>query len=211
MSAVPVLDAIRRHMADHHADAPGVDRWRASLDRIEPASPGAFPPGPHARHLDAVIGRLCSSPTASLAAVGRALAEADGSLEWRVDDGRYYPPGAGVSESYRSGNMHTVLAEGDDLAMGLFLLTPEVDYLDHAHAAPELYVDLTGGSDWRFAHGDWVPVAAGSTVFNEPHAVHATRTGRTPWLSFWAWLGDIDQPCRVVPAPSPRPATTVDP
>ena len=39
---------------------------------------------------------------------------------------------------------------------------------------------------------------AGSVVWNDPGRVHATRSGTRPWLSFWAWLDHIDDPCEVV-------------
>ncbi len=37
--------------------------------------------------------------------------------------------------------------------MGLFVIAPHVLYRDHAHAAPELYLPLTGPHGWRFAPG----------------------------------------------------------
>jgi len=94
---------------------------------------------------------------------------------------------------------------GDDFTMGLFLLLPNVEYRDHRHPAPELYLNLTGPTQWRFDGGDWAEHHAGSIVWNPPERVHATRTGARPWLSFWAWLSDTDQPCEMVDLPDAAP------
>lgn len=103
-----------------------------------------------------------------------------------------------MSESYRVGNMHAPLLSGRDVAMGLFLLTPDVDYLDHRHAAPEFYLNLSGPTRWRFDFGPWDELSADSIVWNDPGRIHAMQTGHRPWMGVWAWLSDIDEPCEVV-------------
>jgi quercetin dioxygenase-like cupin family protein len=189
------------HLRAHHGARPEVVAFEDRLRAVASYTAAEAMAGPHAAGLAAAVGELCASSESTLSAVGVALAEHGDRLCWRVDDGAYYAPDAPVGDGYRLGNMHAVLAEGDDFAMGLFLLTPDVDYLDHRHAAPELYLNLTGPSRWRFGFGSWQEMPAGSVVWNHAGRIHATRSGTRPWLSFWAWLDHIDEPCEVVPSP----------
>lgn len=196
-----VVHAITRYLQAEHHDAPGVGELLIKLATARTPARSSHGSPAHPAALSVVLDEITGADDVALAAIGATLLSAGPVLEWRVDDGRYYAPGAAVSDSYRLGNMHTVLREGPDVAMGLFLLTSDVDYLDHRHRAPEFYLNLTGGSQWRFDFGPWQVMDAGSVVWNETNAVHATRTGSRPWLSLWAWLADIDQPCEVVPHP----------
>jgi len=197
-----VVEAIVSYLRVRHAEEPAValllDRLREAGSCVD-RSPA---PPRHDHELADVLNRLSWVEDELLAEVGRAIRDAAESLAWQVDDGQYYSSRAPVSDSYRRGNMHSILAEGDDFVMGLFLLLPKVDYLDHRHEAPEFYLNLTGPTLWRFDFGAWLEMPAGSAVWNGPGRVHATRTGPSPWLSFWAWLRDIDQLCEVVEAPS---------
>ncbi len=195
---VAVLDAVECYLRVRHGEDIGAVRLLNRLGDARPASSGPPIAPIHDRSLATALARLCGSGDDLLAEVGRAIRTCGPLFEWRVDDGLYYPPGAPISGTYRDGNMHTILAEGDDFAMGLFLLEPQVDYLDHRHAAPEFYLNLTGPTDWRFDFGAWLQLPAGSVLWNDPGRVHATRTGAEPWLSLWAWLSDVDQPCEVL-------------
>jgi quercetin dioxygenase-like cupin family protein len=136
-----------------------------------------------------------------LARIAEEVAGAAGLLPWRLERGEYYLPGAAVSDSYRDGNMNATLLAADDFVMGLFLLVPGVDYLDHRHAAPEFYLNLTGPSSWRFNFGDWEVHSSGSVLWNDPGRIHALRTNDDPWLSVFAWLSDVDKPCEIVRDP----------
>jgi len=193
-----VVNAISSYLQSRNLTDAGVELLIAKLAIASPLSTGKYPPPAHLSHLEVTLNEIRGAADRRLAAIGNAIHKAADGIEWRVDDGDYYRHGAGVSDSYRCGNMHAVLAEGDDFAMGLFLLTSGVDYLDHRHQAPELYLNLTNGSRWRFDFGTWRDMPAGSVLWNEPAAVHATRTTDSPWLSVWAWFSDVDQPCEVV-------------
>lgn len=195
-----IIDAVVSHVR-HIGDDPVVERLIRCVETVDVCAAPRSGPSPHRAELSQGVSNIRAAADDSLAAIGRAIADAGPYLEWVVDDGLYYLPGAQVSESYRLGNMNTTLATGDDVIMGLFFLRPDVDYLDHRHAAPEFYLNLTGPSRWRFDFGPWHELAAGSMLWNEPGQVHAVRTGPAPWLSFWAWLSDIDQPCEVVTEP----------
>lgn len=196
-----VVDAIVSYLHVRHADEPAA---KLLLDRF--AQVGACietPPKPpqHVDELADASRQICAASDEALARIGHAIRAEAASLTWTIDDGNYYSGRAPISDSYRRGNMHALLANGDDFAMGLFLLVPGVDYLDHRHEAPEFYLNLTGPSQWRFDFGPWTSMPAGSIIWNGPGQVHATRTGDRSWLSFWAWLQDIDELCEVVDPP----------
>ena len=197
-----VVKAIATYLQAEHSGDAGVGRFLDRLDAV--GSPVvASPTKPrHAKELADALVQLCAAEDEMLAEIGRSIRDAASGLDWRVDDGQYYAAGAPVGDGYRHGNMHVVLADGDDFAMGLFMLVPGVDYLDHRHKAPEFYLNLTGPSVWRIEFGQWVEMSAGSVVWNGPEQVHATRSGGSPWLSVWAWLSDVDQVCEVVEEPS---------
>ena len=44
----------------------------------------------------------------------------------------------------------------DQIAAGFLLLGPDITYPDHHHIAEELYVPLTGGTEWRKGEGGFV-------------------------------------------------------
>ena len=90
----------------------------------------------------------------------------------------------------------------DELRLGLFLLECRVFYRDHKHEAPELYLNLTEGTDWRFDGMCWQEKKSGSIVFNKPYRVHAMRTNKFPLLSVWCWPTNSLKKCIVV---HPRP------
>jgi hypothetical protein len=86
-----------------------------------------------------------------------------------------------------------------DFDAGLFIIAPNIFYRDHHHAAPELYVPLTGPHEWRFGPNDkLVSLPAGHPVWNEPWQPHATRVGSIPFLCIYAWTKDISSPARVI-------------
>ena len=161
-------------------------------------------PPAHEALLDQAVSCI---PKAQFPKLKPALVAARDHLHWRVDDGGFYAPGADVGEGYRTGNMHTLLIgpknapiRARDMLLGIFLLAPATLYRDHAHAAPELYLPLTGPSGWRFDRGAWEDHPAGALICNAPDRKHATRVYDVPFLAVFAWTRDIHAPCRVVPA-----------
>jgi hypothetical protein len=89
---------------------------------------------------------------------------------------------------------------GDDFELGLFLLGPGLFYPGHYHPAPELYLPLTGGSQWQQGGSAFAAKEAGAIIWHAPHVVHATRTGREPLLAVWCWTRNIRTPPRLVMA-----------
>jgi hypothetical protein len=133
-------------------------------------------------------------------ALADAVAEAAPLLTWVTYD-RY--PQADIGAFATQHAFASLAGEGapfaaDDFDLGLFLIAPGVFYRDHQHAAPELYVPLTGPHGWRFEVGAaFVSKPAHEPVWNPPWQVHATQVGDMPFLCLFSWLRDVQQPARI--------------
>ena len=128
------------------------------------------------------------------------------SLRWNIDNGLYYDKDCDIGNDYLCGNMNTELIgpvnghfKSKELKLGLFLLEPKIFYKDHKHEAPELYINLTSGTKWRFNDSDWKSKSAGSIIYNEPYKVHAMKVGKQPFLSVWCWPKNSSKKCTLVP------------
>mgnify|MGYP001085513339 CR=1 FL=1 len=74
---------------------------------------------------------------------------------------------------------------------GLYLQEPDCLYPPHSHAAEELYLLLDGSAEWQLDDcRPFTPPSPG-LVHHQPWQKHAMRTGASPLLALWAWLGDI--------------------
>ncbi len=181
---------------------PGIAEVGAGLATARSIAPGMRPNAVVAAHLEAALTSMPGSDgwpaghdPAALAAAIRAAAP---WLAWVTYD--LYPP-AEIGPAFGRGHAFAPLACGPEFELGLFLIAPGILYRDHAHAAPELYLPLTGPHGWRFAPGAaLVWQRACVPVWNPPHAPHATMAGRVPFLCFYAWTGDIDVPAYVLPS-----------
>lgn len=196
--AMWIIDAIRRSLKGAHA---AQVKTRLAEQDLSPSA--VLEPRPlrlpATRYLpECVAASMFISPD-----VAAALAEIEEFLEWRQNPNYSDASlGAGYMDNYAYAELigpHGFFA-GDDFLMGVLLLGPGVHYLDHHHAAPELYWLLTGPSEWRRGNGDFEMREAGDTIWHEPHVVHATRTGASPLLAVWAWTRDVSEPARLVEA-----------
>lgn len=79
--------------------------------------------------------------------------------------------------------------ESDVVAGGFLLLGSETHYPDHHHMAEEIYVPLTGGTQWRKGEGAFAEQAAGVVVHHQSNVSHAMRTGSEPLLALYLWRG----------------------
>jgi len=79
--------------------------------------------------------------------------------------------------------------ENDGIAGGFLLLGPQTLYPDHRHEAEEVYVPLTGGTEWRMADGAFRRRQAGEVIHHRPNVGHAMRTGEDPLLAIYLWRG----------------------
>jgi gluconokinase len=130
-----------------------------------------------------------------------ALAHAAPCLRWR---GYSYGPGQDIGAGFAAGNAYALLIgpgspyPADDFHLGLFLIAPNVFYRDHHHAAPELYLPLTGQHGWRF--GPMQPLhllPALLPVWNPPGRPHAIKVGALPFLCLYGWTRDTAAPAVV--------------
>ena len=77
----------------------------------------------------------------------------------------------------------------DAVAAGLLILGPDIIYPDHHHVAEEIYVPLTGGTEWRMGEGGFRKREAGEVVHHASNVNHAMRTGNEPLLALYIWRG----------------------
>jgi hypothetical protein len=77
----------------------------------------------------------------------------------------------------------------DSIAAGFLVLGPGVIYPDHHHVAEEIYIPLTGGTEWRMGEGDFRPRHGGEIIHHASNVSHAMRTGSEPLLALYLWRG----------------------
>ncbi|TPM25923.1 dimethylsulfonioproprionate lyase family protein [Mesorhizobium sp. B2-3-4] len=75
------------------------------------------------------------------------------------------------------------------VAAGLLILGPDIVYPDHHHLAEEIYIPLTGGTDWRMGEGGFHRREAGEVVHHASNVNHAMRTVKEPLLALYIWRG----------------------
>lgn len=79
----------------------------------------------------------------------------------------------------------------DKCRFGFYLQAPDCLYPPHSHAAEELYLLLDGSAEWQLDDcRPFTPPSPG-LVHHQPWQKHAMRTGASPLLALWVWLGDI--------------------
>ena len=182
---------------------PGVAEVRAGLAAVRPFAPHPQPVSPNPvvdAHLQTALDLLENTHPALAA----AIAESAAHLPWVTYDA--YPRDL-IGDAFATGHAFASIVgeasaiQARDYDLGLFLIAPRVLYRDHAHAAPELYVPLTGPHGWRFGPG--LPIVtkpAHEPVWNDPHDPHATRVGDVPFLAIFGWTRDVNVPAYVIAA-----------
>jgi len=133
-----------------------------------------------------------------------ALAVANDYLTWVSYDS--YPP-AEIGSRFPQQHLFASLISpvdptwSHDFDCGLFWIAPQTLYRDHHHQSPELYLPLTGPSQWRFGPDrPWMERQAGELIWNASHVIHATLVTDVPLLCLYAWTAHLDAPAQVVPA-----------
>ena len=172
----------------------GIGRWKTGS--VRPVKGRDLPV---CDHLDAALHGM-DRPS-----LARAINEARPLLHWVSYDA--YPRDAIGARFAGNHAFASIIGEGCaidavDFDLGLFLIAPKIFYRDRHHAAPELYVPLTGPHGWRFKAGDpllWKE--AHEPVWNEPWQPHATMTGSLPFLALFCWTKDTSLPAKVIPSP----------
>ncbi|MDX8439792.1 dimethylsulfonioproprionate lyase family protein [Mesorhizobium australafricanum] len=77
----------------------------------------------------------------------------------------------------------------DEVAAGLLILGPDIVYPDHHHIAEEIYIPLTGGTEWRMGEGGFHVRDAGEVIHHPSNVNHAMRTGKEPLMALYLWRG----------------------
>jgi len=127
-------------------------------------------------------------------------------LKWNIDNGSFYEENLDVGSGYLNGNMNCELIgpkngifKSLDFRLGLFLLEPGIFYRDHNHEAPELYLNLSNKTKWRFGSGQWKKYEQGSVIYNKPWKVHSMKVYDLPFLSVWCWPYNSLGKCNLIP------------
>ncbi len=197
---VTLLDEAARYLATLRG--PSVAEVRAALAQRSglprPVHPSA----------NAVVDAHLSNALVTLApshpSLAKAITAASPALEWTTFDG--YPL-ADIGPDFSAGHTYCSLMgqaapyASEDFDFGLFLIAPHVLYRDHCHRAPELYTPLTGPHGWRFGPDRPLIIKpAHQPIWNDPDRPYLTKVGATPFLAFFGWTRDVDQPSRILPA-----------
>ena len=201
-----LIYAIIDYLQEQQAQTPGAELILQKLAQMDLTPDNMRDVTPQGTRHDAVLNEAIAGITApTLNEIATSLRQAKEHLVWREDEGKYYQSGADLGDGYRRCNLHSLLIgpggcgyEQPDFNFGIFMLGPRTLYRDHRHAAPELYLNLSQRSGWRLHGKDWQDYPAGSLIWNAPGEVHATRVYEQPFISVFAWLKNIEQPCEVV-------------
>ena len=198
--------SIISYLRAHKGAARGIDltlNKLATIDLSDRSFIDAPPQG--TRHDEVLKNAIARIAAPELQEIANCLKAAKDDLVWREDNAQFYPPGADLGEGYKKCNLHSLLIGRDacghhdpDFSLGIFLLGPRTLYRDHNHDAPELYLNLSEKSGWRFGTCDWQDYPAGSLIWNAAGDPHATRVYDQPFISVFVWLENVHSPCNVI-------------
>ena len=199
LAIAALLEEADRYLAG--LSGPGVAEARAGLARWR-GGPVTVAVGVHPvveAHLPVALAAMGDHP-----GLAGAIAAAAPHLAWGSYDGYGDKIGAGFAQGHAYASLlgqDRSSLPADEFDFGLFLMAPHVLYRDHAHAAPELYVPLTGPHGWRFgADRPLVIKPAHMPVWNPSLRPHLTKVGPVPLLCVYAWTRDVMAPAHVVAA-----------
>jgi hypothetical protein len=138
------------------------------------------------RHLD----RIAELAPVVVKPLVRLLADQRDEFHWgqtygEADFGKHFIENYGWLELFGTRG-HFV---NNTVAGGFLILGPGVVYPDHHHVAEEIYVPLTGGTEWRMGEGGFCPRAAGEVIHHASDVNHAMRTATEPLLALYIWRG----------------------
>ena len=205
---VDLLRIVQTYLQPYRSKSPGVAEVLKKLDFHLTYSQQelSIKPGVPIDKVALLDQSITAITNKELQSIAQQLRLVRNQLTWRIDTGLFYAEQANVGHGYRRGNMHSELIGPDgcvfrdgSFRLGLFILAPTTLYRDHNHAAPELYINLTGPCGWRFVPKGWQDFDAGSLIWNPSGLTHATRTYKQPMLSIYSWTKDVKSQCSVIP------------
>ena len=201
-----LIQSIVTYLQAYRAATRGVDLTLdklASMDLSEERIIDLPPKG--TRHDEVLKNAIAGIVAPELCEIAGCLKAAKDDLVWCEDNAQFYPPGTDLGEGYTKCNLHTLLIGANacgfhhpDFSLGIFMLGPRTLYRDHNHDAPELYLNLSERSGWRFGTRDWQDYSAGSLIWNKAGDPHATRVYDQPFISIFVWLENVNSPCNVI-------------
>lgn len=155
---------------------------------------------PVCRHLKTALTQAAAGP-GDLVPITAAFQAIEPQLAWSRRAGA-----AAAGEVFAQGHANALiigqggsLEDRDDVQIGVSLMAPEIQYVDHHHPPAEVYLVLSPGS-WRQEAKPWHEPGLGGIVYNTPHILHAMKSGAAPLFAIWCLLVKDDQ------APANRPA-----
>ena len=201
-----LVESIITYLRAHRGAAPGVDLTLKKLAAIDLSDKNFIDAPPQGtRHDEVLNDAVARIATPELQEIANCLKAAKDDLVWREDNAQFYPPGADLGEGYKRCNLHSLLIGPDacghhhpDFSLGIFMLGPRTLYRDHNHDAPELYINLSDKSGWRFGASGWQDFVAGSLIWNAAGEPHATRVYGEPFISVFVWLENVNSPCNLI-------------
>ena len=201
-----LVESIINYLRAHRGAVPGVDLTLKKLAAIDLSEKNFIDVPPQGtRHDEVLTDAIARIAAPELQEIANCLKAAKDDLVWREDNALFYPPGADLGEGYKKCNLHTLLIGPDacghhhpDFSLGIFMLGPRTLYRDHNHDAPELYLNLSEKSGWRFGIRGWQDFPAGSFIWNAAGETHATRVYDEPFISVFVWLENVNSPCNVI-------------
>ncbi len=201
-----LIGSIVTYLQAHRAATRGVGLTLDKLAALDLSDERLIDVPPQGTRHDEVLKSAIDGVVApALQEIAHCLKAAKDDLVWREDNAQFYPPGADLGEGYTKCNLHTLLIGPDacghhhpDFNLGIFMLGPRTLYRDHNHDAPELYLNLSEKSGWRFGTRDWQDYPAGSLIWNAAGEPHATRVYDRPFISIFVWLENVNSPCNVI-------------
>lgn len=174
-----------------HAYLRGVDNAlvRDAVARIDWTMP-AHPLEPHRLPCLDQLDRIAELAPPYAQRLVRLLAEHRNDLRWgqtynAADFGEAFLQKYGWLEVFGLRGHFT----NDEVAAGLLILGPGITYPDHHHIAEEIYIPLTGGTEWRMGEGGFHVRQAGEVIHHASNVSHAMRTGSEPLLALYIWRG----------------------
>ncbi|CDX25970.1 conserved hypothetical protein [Mesorhizobium plurifarium] len=145
---------------------------------------------PHALGCLGYLDRVAELAPADAKSLARFVTDHRDELRW----GQTYTAadfGQGFIENY--GWLELFGTRGhfvnDKVAGGLLILGPNIVYPDHHHIAEEIYIPLTGATEWRMGEGSFHTRAAGEVIHHASNVSHAMRTGTEPLMALYLWRG----------------------
>jgi len=201
-----LIHSIITYLKVHQVGTPGVDIVLDKLADMNLSGEKLIDMPPQGTRHDKVLRNAMDGILApELQDIARCLKFAKNDVVWSEDNAQFYSAGTNLGEGYTRCNLHTSLIGPDacgyhnpDFNLGIFMLGPRTLYRDHNHDAPELYLNLSEKSGWRFGECEWQDYRAGSLIWNEAGDLHATRVYDQPFISVFVWLENVNSCCNLV-------------